>query len=305
MSQNQANEAFTTDPLEREVPDYYLPNILLHIWDQTCLNHYFEQEVAKAHRASKLKLPIYLSLGQEHLPAAVAAAKRDWPIFVQHRCHSYYLSFGGDPHTLVDELLGKPTGCTGGRGGSASIHIPNVLFGHSGFIGDQVPIAVGMALGTKEPVLAVFGDAAAEEDYVLGALGFAVTKHLPILFLCEDNDLSILTHKSARRSWDIVDAARGFGMKAINIEDDPLWVYFTVLACCNLDILPVLININVCRHLWHAGSGTDGEPKWNRFELFRQSLISKGLESRIKQIEERNREAMAELWQRQLQSQKP
>ena len=39
------------------------------------------------------------------------------------------------------------------------------------------------------------GDASAEEDYVLGALGWASTKKLPILFIVEDNNLSILTEK--------------------------------------------------------------------------------------------------------------
>ena len=41
------------------------------------------------------------------------------------------------------------------------------------------------------------GDASAEEDYVLGALGWAATKKLPILFIVEDNNLSILTEKKS------------------------------------------------------------------------------------------------------------
>ena len=32
-------------------------------------------------------------------------------IFGQHRCHSIYISFGGDKSKLIDELLGKKTGC--------------------------------------------------------------------------------------------------------------------------------------------------------------------------------------------------
>ena len=41
------------------------------------------------------------------------------------------------------------------------------------------------------------GDASAEEDYALGALGWASTKELPILFIVEDNNLSILTEKKS------------------------------------------------------------------------------------------------------------
>ena len=45
----------------------------------------------------------------------------------------------------------------------------------------------------------------AEEDYVLSALGWAATKNLPILFVVEDNNLSILTEKKVRRVWEMDD----------------------------------------------------------------------------------------------------
>ena len=66
------------------------------------------------------------------------------------------------------------------------------------------------------------GDASAEEDYVLGALGWASTKKLPILFVVEDNNLSILTEKKIRRNWHMHDVAKSFKMKGFNISDDPL-----------------------------------------------------------------------------------
>ena len=65
------------------------------------------------------------------------------------------------------------------------------------------------------------GDASAEEDYVLGALGWASTKKLPILFVVEDNNLSILTEKKIRRNWHMHDVAKSFKMKGFNISDDP------------------------------------------------------------------------------------
>ena len=51
-------------------------------------------------------------------------------IFGQHRCHSIYISFGGDKSKLIDELLGKKTGCNRGMGGSASISSKEInMFG--------------------------------------------------------------------------------------------------------------------------------------------------------------------------------
>ena len=111
----------------------------IDMWHQTRANRAFELRVAKLYDAGKLKVPIYLSLGQEHIPAAIAAVSKDFLIFAQHRAHSYYLSFGGNPKKLMTQIKGKQ--------GSASIHCPEIgMYGHSGLMGDQIPIAVGAAL---------------------------------------------------------------------------------------------------------------------------------------------------------------
>lgn len=262
--------------------------MIAEIFEQTCLNRYFELEAAEAIKAKLIKSPVYLSLGQEHIPAAISAHRKDWLIFAQHRCHSYYLSFGGDPELLTKELLGRKDGCNGGMGGSASCSWKN-MFGHSGLLADQVPIAVGAAKASGKLTLAVVGDGGIEEDYALASLGYAVSWKLPILFVCEDNDLSILTKKSTRRSWNIVDVARGFGLYAVDVEDDPMLIYETFESFCG-STMPALVNINTCRHLWHAGAGNDGPPKYNRFEMFREKVINADV------IEEKAKNTMKEIW---------
>ena len=47
---------------------------------------------------------------------------------------------------------------------------------------------------TGKPTIIFLGDAP-EEDYVLGAMGWA-SKKLPIIFVIEDNNFSILTEKN-------------------------------------------------------------------------------------------------------------
>lgn len=272
----------------------------LTLFKQICLNRYFELETAKVYNSGVIKMPIYLSVGQEHIPAAIASASKNFMIFAQHRAHSYYLSFGGSPEKLVNELLHRKDGCAGGMGGSASIHDPSIgMFGHSGLMGDQVPLAVGAALGSGKPVLTVTGDASVEEDYVFGAMGYAVTKKLPVLFICEDNNLSILTEVQTRRSWNMVDVARGLGMMAMDITDDPWLIAHSTEQV--LDSLPAFINIRTCRHLWHAGTGKDGDPEWNRFELTKQELTQMGFKKEIESIEKEAILSMERLWQEQLQ----
>ena len=151
-----------------------------------------------------IKIPIYLSAGQEFISASLATIISDFCkvkplIFAQHRCHSTYLSFGGEIDNLIAELLGNyklsNTNC---MGGSASIYSKKInMFGHDGHMGTQVPIGIGACFTSKKPTIIFMGDASAEEDYVLGALGWAATKKLPILFIVEDNNLSILTEKKS------------------------------------------------------------------------------------------------------------
>ena len=274
----------------------------LEIFRKTCINRYFELAAADVYDTGVIKMPIYLSLGQEHIPAAISSVLTDRLIFAQHRAHSYYLSFGGDMGQLIDELLHRETGCARGMGGSASIHAPSIgMYGHSGLMGDQVPIAVGAALGSGKIALTVVGDASAEEDYVYGAMGFAATKKLPVIFLCEDNGLSILTEVRVRRSWSIVDVARSLGLHAVDIADDPWLIAHQVEA--SLDRLPAFINIHTCRHRWHAGIGVDGAPEWNRFELFKAELSQLGLAEEMGEIESHARETVNRKWEEHLQKQ--
>lgn len=275
--------------------------VLKRIWQDTCWNRAFELAVVKAHKAKKLPpAPIYLSIGTEHVPAAVFAAlcgpstRNRVNLFPQHRCHSWLLTFTGRDGELADELLGLRTGCAGGMGGSASLHCQEAqVYGHSGLLGDQVPIAAGMALASQEYTVVVLGDAACEEDYVLATFGFAVSKKLPMLFIVEDNNLSILTETEVRRSWDVVDVTKGFGMEAYNITDSPDVIFNSVRA---LKTLPALLNINVCRHYWHAGSGQDGPPKWDSYAGFKEWLVELFGADEINLIERLANEHMAEIW---------
>ncbi len=273
--------------------------VTLEMFRKSCVNRYFEIETARVYDTGVMKMPIYLSLGEEHISAAIASVTKDFLIFAQHRGHSYYLSFGGEMRRLIDELLHRETGCARGMGGSASIHEPSIgMYGHSGLMGDQIPIAVGAALGSGRRVLAVAGDASAEEDYVYGAMGFAATKKLPVLFICEDNNLSILTPIATRRSWSIADVARSLGVQTADITDDPWLIAHTVESF--LGCLPAFINIRTCRHRWHAGTGTDGEPEWNRFELWKEELRNLGLEAEARAVEEEAKERVQRIWREQL-----
>lgn len=278
----------------------FSPQISLEIFRRICFVRYFELKAAQVYKDGLIHSPIYLSVGQESIAAAISMVISGYVIFAQHRAHATYLAFGGDPVKLIDELLGRPTGCTGGRGGSPMIQEPNIkMIGHHGLIGENVPLAVGYALGSKQNTVCFFGDAAAEEDYVFGSMGFASTHKLPVLFVCEDNDLSILTPTDVRRNWEIADVAAALKMPAVDITDDPWLIAFQTKEL--VKNLPAFINCRTCRHLWHAGAGIDGPPEWDRLALLKETLMALGID--YKDTENQTKLYVENLWEKQLQKQ--
>ncbi|MCD4780890.1 MAG: hypothetical protein K8S27_10140 [Candidatus Omnitrophica bacterium] len=270
------------------------------IFEKMCLCRYFELEVANAYEKSLIASPIYLSIGQESISAALSTVISNFTIFAQHRCHSAYLAFGGDQHKIVDELLGRPTGCAFGQGGSPMLQDPDIpMIGHHGLIGENIPLAVGYALGSTQPTLCLFGDAAAEEDYALTAMGFASKHQLPVLFVCEDNDLSILTPTEVRRNWEICDVAQALNMPAVDITDDPWLIAHHAQEL--IQSLPAFINCRTCRHYWHAGVGIDHEPEWDRLQLVKDQL--KTLSINAQDIEEQTKQDIKGLWEKLLPKQ--
>jgi pyruvate dehydrogenase E1 component alpha subunit len=266
-----------------------------------CLVRYFELGLIDAINLNMTEYLVYLSTGQEAVTSALSFLMQDYMIFAQHRAHDVYLTFGGDPKMLRDELLGLPTGTSEGKGGSNCLqyHQNGIsMFGHHGLIGENVPQAVGAALGSGRNTVCFFGDGAAEEDYVLAAMGFAATHKLPVLFVCIDNDLSILTKKDVRRSWEITDVAKSFGMSAIDVADDPWSIMHYTNELTNK--LPALINCIACRNYWHVGVGIDDAPEWDRFNIVRSKLEMLGLEDRVLQTEKEVRLSMEKLWNRKL-----
>ena len=260
----------------------------------------FEDQVVKVSNTGKIKVKVHMSSGQEAVGAAIAQVAADYQIFTQHRSMDTFLALGGNPEKLRDEILCLDTGCCGGRiGGAFQIHEHGIdMYAHTGLIGENVSVGVGMAFGNGRKTLCLFGDGAAEEDYVLEAFGFAATHKLPVLFVCTDNELSVLSPKKKRRSWELTDVCKGFGIAAVDLADDPFTVMYHIKNFENK--LPALINVRVCRNYWHAGTGIDNPPAWDRYELLKSALIAQGYGEQIEAIEDECSVQMEDLWQKYL-----
>ncbi|MEK6855119.1 MAG: thiamine pyrophosphate-dependent enzyme [Nanoarchaeota archaeon] len=275
----------------------------LEMFRRMCDIRNFELYVKQINDKGLIKAPIYLSLGQESIPAAVSMIYKNPAIFAQHRCHGYYISYGGNLEELADELLHKPTGCSRGMGGSASIQSPKIrMFWHDGFMGSNAPIAVGYSEAKKyEKVLAVMGDAAAEEDYVIGgAIPWAASKKLPVLFLIEDNNLSVMTPVEKRRSWRTAKVAEAYGLNSVEISDDPWEIMYNVRELSK--DLPALMNIHTKRTVSHNGSDLIKNSDLDRFSLTKQELEKLSLKKEVEEIERSSESFMSDLWKRRTEN---
>jgi len=272
----------------------------LNVFKKASLCRNFEEVVFKKLQDKTISFPTYLSTGQEFISATIAQTVEESnikpDIFIQHRGHSTYLSFGGTIIKLIDEVLGRKTGCANGMGGSASIQSKEKnIYGHDGLMGSQVPIAVGSCYTSKKPTIVFIGDSSVEEDYVLSSIGWAATKNIPILFVVEDNNLSILTEKKVRRSWEIDEVAKGFGVESYNISDNPNDIKKHLN---NVFQKPLLLNINTVRKYWHAGAGIDDENVFDRYES-EMTILGDATVN----VHEINKKLVEKLWQRQLEIQ--
>ena len=185
-----------------------------------------EERVAELVERGEARCPCHLYIGQEAIAAGVCATlERTDTVWGGHRSHGHYLAKGGDLTAMFAEILGRATGCSGGRGGSMHLFAPDVgILGTVPLVAATVPLAVGAALASKlrrERAVAVsfFGDGAMEEGGTQESLNMAALYRLPVVFVCENNFYASHLGLLERRAADnIVDLAAAHGLAGERVD---------------------------------------------------------------------------------------
>ncbi len=183
-----------------------------------------EEEISRQYSDQEMRCPVHLSIGQEAIGVGVSANLKPGDYVMSgHRSHAHYLACGGNLDKFIAELYGKETGCTNGLGGS--MHLIDKSAGFLGsvpIIGSTISIATGLAFETKRRkksnvTVVYFGDSATEEGVFYESLNFAKSLNLPILYVCENNEMSVETPFSKRRHQQqkIVDIANSFNIESL------------------------------------------------------------------------------------------
>lgn len=180
-----------------------------------------EERIVELYPEQEMRCPVHISIGQEAVSAGVSLhLTKDDYVMSGHRSHGHYLAKGGSIASMLAELYGKSTGCTGGKGGS--MHLVDLSCGYLGatpIVGSTIAIAVGAAYGSmmrdeQRVTVVYFGDGATEEGIFHESLNFAVLKNLSIVFVCENNLYSVYSPLSVRQPdvRDIRELAAAHGV---------------------------------------------------------------------------------------------
>ena len=157
-----------------------------------------EEEVARIYPSDKIKSPVHLSIGQESVAVGVCdmLEKKD-AVSGTYRGHATYLAKGGSLKGMIAEMYGKETGMAKGKAGSMHLTAPQAgLICTSAIVGTTIPVAIGSAFANKQQrngrmIAVFFGDGAIDEGVFWESVNAACVMKLPVLFVCEDNDIAV------------------------------------------------------------------------------------------------------------------
>jgi len=202
-------------------------NQAAHLYEQMLLIRRFEEQSGRLYMQGKIRGFLHLYIGEEAIAVGAVSSLRDDDYVITHyRDHGHALARGLDPRVVMAELMGKATGCSGGRGGS--MHLFDVSRGFMGghaIVGGQLPLAVGLGLAIKyrgedRVVLCFFGDGAVNEGEFHESMNLAALWGVPVLFFLENNLYGMGSHVDRARAAgrDIFESAAAYKMPAAQID---------------------------------------------------------------------------------------
>lgn len=167
-----------------------------------------------------------LSSGEEGVAVGVCAALGAGdPLLSSGRSIAPALARGLDPRAVMAELLGRVAGPCRGRGGRGHLAQPSAgFFGAHAVVGGNLTVAAGVALAAqlrrRESVVAcIFGDGACGSGALHETMNIASLWKLPLLLVCDNNQYSVSTPRSAGLSPALLsDLAKPFGISAMTVD---------------------------------------------------------------------------------------
>lgn len=193
-----------------------------------------EEQLVRSYAGGEIPGGMHTYIGEEAVATGVCAHLRvDDAVFSTHRGHGHALAKGMKPERMIAEVMGKATGCCGGRGGSMHLFDPQVgFYGTSGIVGPSMLLASGAGYaaklaGSDRVGVAFFGDGASNNGAFHEGINMATAWQLPVLFVCENNLYATeVAFSYVSKSESVANRAAGYGLPGVVVDgNDILAVY--------------------------------------------------------------------------------
>lgn len=193
---------------------------------QMLLIRRFEDRCVELYSATKIRGFVHLYIGEEAVAVGVnqALTERD-AVVATYREHGHALARGVPAASIMSEMYGRSTGCSGGRGGSMHLFDAGRRFyGGNAIVAGGLPLAAGLALadwmrGEDRVTCCFFGDGAFAEGEFHEVANLAALWRLPLLMVCENNLYAMGTALAREHAQtDLALRAASYGIPAWPVD---------------------------------------------------------------------------------------
>ena len=186
----------------------------------------FEERCVQLYSETRIRGFLHLYIGEEAVAVGVCAAlSPDDSLVTTYREHGHAIARGLPQASVLAEMFGRATGCSGGRGGSMHLFDRATrLYGGNAIVAGGLPLSVGLALadqlrGEQRVTVCFFGDGAVAEGEFHETLNLAALWHLPVLFCCENNLYAMGTAlERAQAETDLALRAASYGLASWAVD---------------------------------------------------------------------------------------
>jgi 2-oxoisovalerate dehydrogenase E1 component len=207
-------------------PSRIRQELLLALYRRMLLIRRTEEQLARSHQRGLIHGACHTYVGEEAIAVGVCAhLRKEDVVFSTHRGHGHALAKGLHPRHLIAELYGRETGCSHGRGGSMHLFAPEIgLMGTSGIVGPCILQAAGAGysfklLKTDKVAVAFFGDGAVNNGAFHEGLNLAGIYKLPVLFVCENNQLATeVPFEYSAGNSNVADRGPIYGLPGVLVD---------------------------------------------------------------------------------------
>lgn len=283
-------------------------NLGLDLYQKLYLVRQVTEAIRREYPNDQIKTPVHLSMGEEAIAVGIChAIGKQGKFLGTYRNHGLYLSLTSETDKFFAELYGKQTGACGGKAGSMHLTAPEAgLIMTSAVVGTTIPAALGTAFaemqGDGKITVVFFGDGALDEGVFWESFNAACLWKLPIIFVCEDNDLAPHTTIKERQGYLSICEVLSqyhcivFKDKTTDVES----IYRLASESSRLSRhhnSPVFLHLRYYRYLEHVGINEDFNcgyrtrtefEEWHKVDpinLQRDRLIKMGLGEAVASIE--------------------